>query len=84
MGLLSISSMNSSPWHGQTFSELADSEKKRFYGYNVAVRYLDNASEGEVRDMFRLLTSTSARSSLRNCEMRPTLDRSPKAFARSG
>jgi hypothetical protein len=41
-----------SRWNNIAFAELADAEKKRFYGYQLAVRYLDTESDKEVRDMF--------------------------------
>lgn len=44
-----------SRWKDQTFMELSQAEKKRFYGYNFAVRYLNTESDDEVRDMFERL-----------------------------
>lgn len=44
-----------SPWSSKTFSNLSEDDKKRFYGYRFAVRYLNTDSEDEVRDMFRRL-----------------------------
>ncbi len=44
-----------SPWRNLTFNELSAEQKKKFYGYRFAVRYLNTANEDEVRDMFRRL-----------------------------
>ncbi len=38
-----------------SFAELEDDEKKTFYGYKFAVRYLNTEDDNEVRDMFRRL-----------------------------
>jgi hypothetical protein len=45
----------SSEWHNVNFAELPPDVKKKFYGYQFAVRYLDTDDEEEVRDMFRRL-----------------------------
>ncbi len=45
----------SSGWYGKSFADLSDDDKKRFYAYRFAVRYLDTESEDEIRDMFRRL-----------------------------
>jgi len=42
-------------WRNLTFNELSDEQKKRFYGYAFAVRYLNTDNDDEVRDMFRRL-----------------------------
>lgn len=44
-----------SQWRNSTFGDLSDEEKKNFYGYKFAVRYLNTENNGEVRDMFRRL-----------------------------
>lgn len=44
-----------SSWRNLTFNELSDEQKKKFYGYRFAVRYLNTDNEDEVRDMFRRL-----------------------------
>ncbi len=44
-----------SEWRNLTFNELSDDQKKRFYGYQFTVRYLDTDNDNEVRDMFRRL-----------------------------
>ncbi|MDA2914155.1 DUF262 domain-containing protein [Acidobacteriia bacterium AH_259_A11_L15] len=44
-----------SQWRNKTFADLTDEEKKVFYGYNLAVRYLNTDNEGELRDMFNRL-----------------------------
>jgi hypothetical protein len=46
---------DSSRWKNLSFAELDDEEKKTFYGYAFAVRYLNTESDAEVRDMFRRL-----------------------------
>ena len=46
---------NDSPWKNRAFGELSDEEKKNFYGYRFALRYLNTDSNDEVRDMFRRL-----------------------------
>lgn len=44
-----------SDWRNAAFAVLTDETKARFFGFTFAVRYLDNATDGEVRDMFRRL-----------------------------
>ena len=44
-----------SPWRDVSFASLPDSEKKKFFSYVFAVRYLNTDSDDEVRDMFRRL-----------------------------
>jgi hypothetical protein len=44
-----------SHWYGKAFEDLAAAEKRSFYGYALAVRYLDTDDEVELRDMFRRL-----------------------------
>jgi len=44
-----------SRWRNLSFSELNDDEKKAFYGYSFAVRYLNTEQDTEVRDIFRRL-----------------------------
>jgi Protein of unknown function DUF262 len=46
---------STSAWRNLTFPELSDDDKRKFYGYKFAVRYLNTDSEDEVRDMFRRL-----------------------------
>ena len=46
---------DTSKWKNLSFAELADDEKRTFYGYKFAVRYLNTESDNEVRDMFRRL-----------------------------
>ncbi len=41
-----------SQWKNKTFGELSDEEKRRFYGYKFAIRYLNTDDDVEVRDMF--------------------------------
>lgn len=44
-----------SSWRNLTFGELSEEQKRKFYGYRFAVRYLNTDSDDEVRDMFRRL-----------------------------
>ncbi len=44
-----------SDWYGLTFAELDSEQKRHFYGYGLAVRYLDTDDEEETKDMFRRL-----------------------------
>jgi hypothetical protein len=44
-----------SPWRDVSFANLPDSEKKKFFSYLFAVRYLNTDSDDAVRDMFRRL-----------------------------
>jgi hypothetical protein len=44
-----------STWVDLTFGNLSDEQKRKFYGYNFAIRYLRTDSGEEVRDMFRRL-----------------------------
>ena len=50
-----ISLEDDSEWQGYTFVELSDEEKKDFYGHPMAVRYLQEAEDSEIRDLFRRL-----------------------------
>jgi hypothetical protein len=44
-----------SPLANKSFTDLSDDEKRAFYGYKFAVRYLNTALESELRDMFERL-----------------------------
>jgi hypothetical protein len=44
-----------SPWKNYAFADLADDQKRKFFGYKFAVRYLNTDSDQEVRDMFERL-----------------------------
>ena len=44
-----------SPWRNMGFTDLADQERKAFFGYSLAVRYLVTDNDDEIRDMFRRL-----------------------------
>ncbi len=44
-----------SKWYNMTFADLSDEDKKAFYGYKFAVRYLNDFTDAEIRDMFRRL-----------------------------
>lgn len=44
-----------SDWYGMSFSDLSSEYRRYFYGYALAVRYLDTDDEDELKDMFRRL-----------------------------
>jgi len=44
---------------GKSFEDLTDSEKEEFWDYEVVVRDLGAASDGEIRDLFRRLNINS-------------------------
>ena len=44
-----------SNWVGYTFNDLNDEQKARFYGHSMAVRYLQDAGDLEIEDLFRRL-----------------------------
>jgi hypothetical protein len=44
-----------SPWRNVGFTDLSDEQRKAFFGYMLAVRYLVTDSDQEIRDMFRRL-----------------------------
>ena len=44
-----------SSWRGYTFNDLDDEQKSRFFGHPMAVRYLQDAQDGEIKDLFRRL-----------------------------
>jgi hypothetical protein len=44
-----------SNWRNVTFQDLTEVQKKNFFGYKLAVRFLTNATDTEVRDMFKRL-----------------------------
>ncbi len=44
-----------SSWRNTSFKNLTEDQKKNFFGYKLAVRFLTNAMETEVRDMFKRL-----------------------------
>ncbi len=49
-----------SNWRNLTFAELVDLEKRKFYGYRFAVRYLNTDNETDVRDVFKRLNEFGA------------------------
>jgi hypothetical protein len=49
-----------SDWFGLSFAELEAEGKRDFYGYALAVRYLDTDDEEEMKDMFRRLNRYTA------------------------
>ena len=44
-----------SRWLGTTFSGLTDEQKTAFYGHSMAIRYLHDAQDEEIKDLFRRL-----------------------------
>jgi hypothetical protein len=44
-----------SNWRNTTFQDLTEDQKKTFFGYKLSVRFLTNATDTEVRDMFKRL-----------------------------
>ena len=44
-----------SPWLGFTFNDLSDAQKTVLYGHSMAVRYLQDARDDEIEDLFRRL-----------------------------
>ena len=42
-------------WMGYTFSELDDEQKTTYFGHTMAVRYLQEAKDAEIEDLFRRL-----------------------------
>jgi hypothetical protein len=44
-----------SVWFNKSFTDLTDDQKKRFYSYDLAVRYLNTDNDDDVRDVFRRL-----------------------------
>lgn len=42
-------------WFGKSFEDLSPKEKKRFWDYDVVIRDLVDASDGDIRDVFRRL-----------------------------
>jgi hypothetical protein len=45
----------SSDWHNLSFAGLKEDQRKAFIGYKLAVRHLNTANDGEIREMFRRL-----------------------------
>ncbi|KQM17888.1 hypothetical protein ASF83_02080 [Plantibacter sp. Leaf171] len=44
-----------SAWYGRAFEELPAQEKKDYFRYQLAVRYLESEDEDEIKEMFRRL-----------------------------
>jgi hypothetical protein len=44
-----------SPWYEYAFSDLQPEHKRRFYGYEIAVRYLNSDDDDEMKEMFTRL-----------------------------
>jgi len=55
-------------WMGKTWNDLEDETKTNFWQYKLVVRELENASDTEVRDMFRRLNANQ--SNLNDQELR--------------
>jgi hypothetical protein len=49
-----------SKWYGKAFSDLDAADKKKFYGYELAVRYLTSDSEEDMKEMFRRINTFTA------------------------
>lgn len=58
----------SAPWQGCTWDKLGAREREQFWAYKLVVRELENASDSDVRDMFRRLNANQ--SSLNDQELR--------------
>ncbi len=50
----------SSEWYGKSFDDLEISDKRKFYGYELAVRYLTSDSEEDMKEMFRRINTFTA------------------------
>ncbi len=44
-----------SDWRNTTFADLAPKKREKFFGYKLSVRFLAEATDADVRDMFRRL-----------------------------
>ena len=44
-----------SMWSGYTFNDLTDEQKTALFGHPMAVRYLQDAEDHEIEDLFRRL-----------------------------
>lgn len=44
-----------SEWRNTTFVDLAPKKREKFFGYKLSVRFLSDATDADVRDMFRRL-----------------------------
>ena len=73
-----------SMWIGYTFNDLSDEQKGQFYGHSMSVRYLQDANDEEVKDLFRrlnkYLTPLNAQE-LRNATYRGPFLRLSESFA---
>ena len=73
-----------SVWRGYTFTDLNDDKKSLFYGHSMAVRYLQNAQDSEIEDLFRrlnkYLTPLNAQE-IRNATYRGPFLRLSESFA---
>ena len=71
-------------WSGYSFDDLNDEQKAQFYGHSMAVRYLQDARDSEIEDLFRrlnkYLTPLNAQE-LRNATYRGPLLRLSEAIA---
>lgn len=50
----------SSPWFGLSFSDLSVEDKKAFFGYELAVRYVASDSDEDMKEMFRRINKFTA------------------------
>ena len=46
---------DTSPWSSYTFNDLTPDKRTAFYGHSMAVRYLQDATPDEIKDLFRRL-----------------------------
>jgi hypothetical protein len=46
-----------SDWYNQSFADLSSDERRAFFGYEIAVRYLNSEDEEEMKGVFRRLNS---------------------------
>lgn len=49
-----------SDWYGKSFDDLSTADKKKFYSYELAVRYLTSDSEEDMKEMFRRINTFTA------------------------
>jgi len=50
----------SSDWYGMSFDDLSSDDKKAFYKYKLAIRYLDSELDVEMKEMFRRINTFTA------------------------
>jgi hypothetical protein len=50
-----------SPWRNRSFSDFTDTERERLFSYKFGVRFLNNVTDEEVKDLFRRLNKHSVK-----------------------